>query len=325
MHHFVLPILIDLLSAKGFDEAQLFEGTGFESLDAAMQLSLSPIQFDNLCGNAVKVSQDPLLGLKAGAKLDMVSLGILGYALMSCASVNDSLRLLLRYSKMLLPSVQVSLFPNEKNLAIIAKAPELPPLLERFYVDSLFSGIIHNLRILTDQQVTNIVLELPYDPPENIHLYSDVFGEQLLFNASRYALMLDKPTLKMSLSSANPSAEDVFRRECDRLMVSDVNLGIVSEHVKQILLSARLDFPNCKTVSVRLHMSESTLQRRLAKEGTRYQIILDQVRYTLAREYLQQTLLPVGEIGFLLGYSNAANFRRSFKRWSGMSPAQLRT
>ena len=73
-----------------------------------------------------------------------------------------------------------------------------------------------------------------------------------------------------------------------------------------------------------LHMSESTLQRRLAKEGTRYQRLLDQVRYTLAREYLQQTALPVAEIGLLLGYSDAANFRRSFKRWSGITPSQLR-
>jgi len=27
----------------------------------------------------------------------------------------------------------------------------------------------------------------------------------------------------------------------------------------------------------------------------------------------------------LLGYSSAANFRRSFKRWSGMTPREIRS
>jgi AraC-like DNA-binding protein len=71
-------------------------------------------------------------------------------------------------------------------------------------------------------------------------------------------------------------------------------------------------------------MSESTLQRRLAGEGVRYQSLLDQVRYKLAVEYLQKTRLPISEIALLLGYSNPANFRRTFKRWSGYRPSQLR-
>ena len=91
----------------------------------------------------------------------------------------------------------------------------------------------------------------------------------------------------------------------------------------RIYLSSRLDFPNCKVVAKKLHMSESTLHRRLVKEGTGYQYLLDQVRFILAKEYLGETTLPVSEIGFLLGYSNPANFRRSFKRWSGHSPSKL--
>jgi AraC-like DNA-binding protein len=48
------------------------------------------------------------------------------------------------------------------------------------------------------------------------------------------------------------------------------------------------------------------------------------VRYKLALEYLQKTTLPISEISLLLGYSNPANFRRTFKRWSGQKPSQVR-
>jgi AraC-like DNA-binding protein len=85
------------------------------------------------------------------------------------------------------------------------------------------------------------------------------------------------------------------------------------------------EFPTGVTVARQLHMSESTLQRRLAREGCRYQQLLDQVRYRLANEYLLSTTLPVAEIACLLGFSDSANFRRSFKRWSNTTPSAMRS
>jgi AraC-like DNA-binding protein len=77
-------------------------------------------------------------------------------------------------------------------------------------------------------------------------------------------------------------------------------------------------------VAQRLSISESTLQRKLAKEGTKFQQLLDQIRYRLALEYLQTTDLPIAEIAALLDYDNPANFRKAFKRWSSTTPSQIR-
>jgi len=77
-------------------------------------------------------------------------------------------------------------------------------------------------------------------------------------------------------------------------------------------------------VAQRLSISESTLQRRLAKEGTKYQQLLDQIRFRLALEYLQTTDLPIAEIAALLDYDNPANFRKAFKRWSSTTPSKIR-
>lgn len=243
---------------------------------------------------------------------------------MSSAKVIDSLKLLIKYSKMLLPSVEMSVTNYKQFLVLEAKAPQLPTSLEQFYIDSLFTSSINNLHMLTGHYQTNSRIELPYEQPMDCLLHKQVFGSNIQFNASRYAVSLDRETLQMTLSSSNSASEAIFRRECDRLMLSDAKLGIFSEKVKQILFSARLDFPTCATVAERLYMSESTLQRRLAAEGVRYQELLDQVRYKLAVEYLQKTRLPISEISLLLGYSNPANFRRTFKRWSGLRPAQIR-
>jgi AraC-like DNA-binding protein len=99
---------------------------------------------------------------------------------------------------------------------------------------------------------------------------------------------------------------------------------MVSERVQEVLLQSGTEFPNSMRVAKQLHMSESTLQRRLAKEGYKFQQLLDQVRNKLANEYLTSTQLPVNEIAALLGFSDAANFRRSFKRWSQKTPTMVR-
>jgi len=51
---------------------------------------------------------------------------------------------------------------------------------------------------------------------------------------------------------------------------------------------------------------------------------LDEVRYRLALEYLHNTHLATDEIAHLLGFNNATNFRRAFKRWSSMTPSEVR-
>ena len=167
-------------------------------------------------------------------------------------------------------------------------------------------------------------LKLDYGSVVDKSNYYAVFGPSVEFKADRSVMTFDEQTLLTPISSSNPFAQDIFQRECDRIIASDNHLGLVSERVKQILIGANLDFPSTAVVANKLHMSESTLQRRLAKEGCKFQQLLDQVRYRLAMEYLQGTHLPVTEVALLLGYSSAANFRRSFKRWSGVTPADIR-
>jgi len=44
------------------------------------------------------------------------------------------------------------------------------------------------------------------------------------------------------------------------------------------------------------------------------------VREELAYKYLQDDCISLGEISFLLGFSEMSSFSRAFKRWKGVSP-----
>ncbi|WP_417667581.1 helix-turn-helix domain-containing protein [Roseibium sp.] len=66
------------------------------------------------------------------------------------------------------------------------------------------------------------------------------------------------------------------------------------------------------------------LQRSLADEGTTYAKLFDAERRARALEALLENDRPVSSVAASLGYSDAANFTRAFRRWTGQSPSQYR-
>ena len=71
--------------------------------------------------------------------------------------------------------------------------------------------------------------------------------------------------------------------------------------------------------------SPRTLQRRLAREGTSFQEVLDGFRRIMAADLLDHPNLAIKEIAFLLGYSDLSAFYRAFRRWHGQAPDAYRT
>jgi AraC-like DNA-binding protein len=71
-------------------------------------------------------------------------------------------------------------------------------------------------------------------------------------------------------------------------------------------------------------MSTRTLSRRLADEGATYEEVLDQLRRSLALQYVKQRSLSLSQIAWLLGYEGSTSFNHAFKRWTGHSPSEAR-
>ncbi len=71
-------------------------------------------------------------------------------------------------------------------------------------------------------------------------------------------------------------------------------------------------------------MSVRSFQRRLASHGVNYGHLVDEVRFNLAVQWLKGEDVPITDIAAELGYTDAANFTRAFKRWAGVSPKEFR-
>ncbi|MFT6724212.1 MAG: AraC-like DNA-binding protein [Arenicella sp.] len=324
MHSFYIKTLINVLKSKDIDVNLLFNNSGVMEIDLEKELNLTAQQLDTISTNAIELSQDRQLGLRLGSSMDIPSQGIFGYAIITSATIGDALKLMVRYNKALIPSLDVKVVARASRVEVLIKAPHLPDALKRFYIELLYAAIMRSGNTLIPKGKTSVHLELDYDAPYDQSAYQQLFGSKVQFNRNRSVLSFDEASLDLSIATANPVARDIFRNECDRLLSRDTHRGMVSQRVQEVLLQSGTEFPTSVRVANQLHMSESTLQRRLAKEGYKFQQLLDQVRNKLADEYLTSTQLSINEISALLGFSDAANFRKSFKRWSNKTPIEVR-
>jgi AraC-like DNA-binding protein len=74
-----------------------------------------------------------------------------------------------------------------------------------------------------------------------------------------------------------------------------------------------------------LGMSRRTLARRLAEENLTFSDVLDRMRADLAKHYLEDPNFSISEIAWRLGFQEVAAFTTAFKRWTGVTPTQMRT
>lgn len=324
MHSLYIKTLIKVCKARELDVNCLFNNSGIKDLDLEKELSLSAQQLDTISTNAIEMCDDRQLGLLVGSSMDISSQGIFGYAIITSATIGEALKLMVRYNKALLPSVDVKMLSRQSRIEVLIKAPHLPIDLARFYIELLYAAIMRSGSSLIPKGRTSVHLDFNYDAPYDEVPYQKLFGSKVKFNSDRSVLSFNEADLNLSIVTANPVARDIFRRQCDRLLSRDTHRGMTSERVQEVILQSGTEFPTSMEVAKQLHMSESTLQRRLAKEGYKFQQLLDQVRNKLAHEYLRGTKLSVSDIATLLGFSDAANFRRSFKRWSRKTPSEVR-
>ena len=79
-----------------------------------------------------------------------------------------------------------------------------------------------------------------------------------------------------------------------------------------------------ETVAKKLAMSTRTLARRLTDEHTSYEEVLDQLRRSLALQYIKEPSLSLSLIAWLLGYEGSSSFNHASFRWTGHSPSAAR-
>ncbi|MBT6781063.1 MAG: helix-turn-helix domain-containing protein [Porticoccaceae bacterium] len=316
--------LLTLLAEDGYTQEQLFLSAEARQLGVSDISQIKLTDIPKLLQVIASLTNDPTLMMRLGERTDITSLGAFGFALMSCANLGEALKLLIRYHAITGPGPRFQLRPH--NLGVILRIElELGnPIQKRLITELAFSELRAVGEILINQKITKGELHLNYPPPPDIPNYAVLFPLLVTFNQPYSQLVIPWDIVNTKVTTANPAGHVIFQQQCEDLLRSLNRIENFSAAIRRILINAAGEFPDINQVADKLHVSESTLRRRLGNESTNFRAICDEVRNLLACEYLSTTKLTVAEIASLLDYSEPVSFRRAFVRWNGMTPSDFR-
>ncbi|MFA5122070.1 AraC family transcriptional regulator [Zavarzinia sp.] len=322
---FYIRQIAEQMTASGGDVERWLAGNGL-SRDRLDDPSLK-IPFPllrQLIRDALAITGEPALGLLVGERLAAHAHGVLSYAVMSAATLRQAIEVLEHY----LPVRTALIAANHevRDGELVAEYDEVLPLgdIGRPVTEAITLTFAKLMNTIGAGTVRVQRVLFPFPKPAYHALAEDLFGCEILYGQRRAGLALPAEAIDRPLKMADPAAFEeaaaICRRELERLAAN----SSTAARVRRLLVEANGGFPSLNVTARLLCLTPRTLHRRLIEEGTSFRAILDDVRHRVAAEHLRAGRMSVTEIAYLTGYTDLANFRRAFRRWSGQTPSEFR-
>lgn len=321
----VLAGLVDYARACGVAPEAWFAGTGLSvALVQQSETLVSFRQAATLIRRALRSLPADGVGLQLGSREGLVSFGMLGFAMMSSRTFLEAAETGIRHHQACgsLMDVSMGFSATEATLQVYERFPDAELL--PFLCEELFSSSLAMTRAMLGHDVFPLRVDLSYPPPTYAAAYRRLFNCPVHFNCDANRMVLDAVLLNKPLPTHSPvslsAALDVCRKRIQpSVLLQDVIVsveGLLRENFRQRLSMAQ--------IASRLNVTERTLRRHLLDAGQNFSAIRDRVLEQQARSLLNESLLPIATIATELGFSDLRDFRRAFRRWTGMAPMSMR-
>lgn len=326
----VIPIyfpsaLIRWLETEGYDRTTLIEGTGLEPKDIdEAEVMISFRQHRVLIGNALRLTNNPHLGLLFGRQLKYSSMGIVGFAAMTSKNLGESIETIVKYMKLRAPLIQIGL-EVQGDLAHITidESIDYGPL-RTFMHEGILGSMSHVVEIIPGEIPESIRAQLTFSEPNDWDQHKEHLAFPVEFSQPSSRFIFPAKYLKQTSKLADPATAKSTKALCEvQLKEMEEKEGLLTR-IHGIFLSSGSNYPNLDEVSSQLCVSARTLRRELSKLDTTYQTLLDEYRERISIRYLQSSDLSIQEISVKMGYNDPANFGRAFRKWTGKSPGCYR-
>ena len=314
------------LREAGVDAAPVLHAAGLG--DAPLHDPESRIPFARFAAfyeHAARASGDPCFGLRAGARAELASYDVLGYAALASSTLGEALRVFARYLGVLEDGAEVTL-RNDGEVAVLGyRLVDTAPVAARQITELGIAVLYRWTETLAGTGWRAFEIRFAHDTPGDLRAYREVFGATPRFRAGENAVVFAAAALEGVLASGDPRLRHILERDLARTLAALPQPGDEVDAARRAVAGLLAGgAPTIDRVAGVLGISARTLQRRLAAHGTSHSALLAELRAQLACDYLRHGERSIGEIALLLGYTEISAFHRAFRRWTGRAPRAWR-
>ncbi|GHG60455.1 AraC family transcriptional regulator [Alishewanella longhuensis] len=239
------------------------------------------------------------------------------------ANLAQSLKQLCYFRHQLLPA----LYPKIKridNKLMLSFKPAIALGVQQHFISILAISFLVKLirQQLADSSQLHVLLKQA--TPANEQLFKAHWQCQVSFNQQFDAILIPLAYWHQSFADSNPHRFQQYRQACYQLNQRLPAQRGLLEHLQRQIDRALPRQLGIEDAAALLGLSCSSLKRLLQQHNTNFAAIADEVRRDKAHLLLLQGNYSNRQLAEQLGYSDEHNFRRAFKRWTGMLPSSAK-
>lgn len=290
--------------------------------DPQSKLTLAGV--DGLIGDLARITGRGDLAYEGGRLIQLSSHDVLGYAIMSCPTIDHILRLVCRYYPLMTPLFELRYQRRGRHAELqFLPAAAMPQQTLYFYMQLQAIAFCMQIGQLAGNRQPRFDVAMGMPAPAHLARYRELPLACFQFGApgSGVRIRIDAGLFDQPLPMMDFAALEVAEAQCRELMRQFDAKGQWSDWVAMMLRHAEDCQPTQCELAKLLNISARTLDRSLAGEGVRFRALALRIRNERACELLAEGRQGVSQIAYRLGYTDIANFSRSFKRLNGVSPS----
>jgi AraC-like DNA-binding protein len=277
-----------------------------------------------LLDESAKATACDHFGLLVGERFELDGLGAIGYLMRNSATVGEALRALLLHLYLHDRGAVPILINLDASYVLLGYSiyrngtPGTPHLY-----DAAITIGYRVLQAISGAHWMAAHVQFSHGRPQDPRPYRRLFGPSLRFDAGVSGIVFASSWLDQAIPGADPQLRDLVLRAIQQARASSTMsfAEVVRGALHQMVLSGTSSAAN---VALLFGIHERTLRKRLTTEGTSLQRLVDQTRFELAKQLLENTELPLSEIASALHFADAAVFSRAFRTWAQTSPREWR-
>lgn len=258
-------------------------------------------------------------------KLRAGSIEFMCRAAMAQPTLAQGLDVILSFLSLMLERLPARWVRQQSLAEIVLHEPQTEP--NRAFTYFTYWMIVHGVACwLAGRRIPILAIELRCAAPDYCDDYRVMFSENLRFDRPRTRMIFAADCLDAPLKRSAQELQCFLAEAPANILVKYRDpLSLASQIKQDLRLLPAQQWPETEGVAQRLHMSASTLRRRLADEGQTYQGLKDGVRKELAIQWLGEPQLSYAVIAQRLGFADTSSFYKAFRKWSGSNPGHYRS
>ncbi|WP_148861163.1 AraC family transcriptional regulator [Marinobacter fonticola] len=320
-----LHTIAELLRQRGVDDRALLTRVGLDPAcltDDDVRVSLS--QASEFVTRAIVESGEPGLGILLASELRLPLHGALGLAAMNSRTLGEAMDLMVRYLSLRAPHLRIFCRTEGDTTTLrVVSGFDLGPL-QSFIMDAMVFGCVMMGIQLLGEPLRGARVHRRGHEPSYFQRFRQRIPVPVMYGCDEDAILIPRGQLSSPIRFSDEQAAEVSREQCEQALLRlNENAGFVAR-VRRVIETSHPFPPKLGRAAGTLFVSERTLKRRLQEENASFQMLVDEVRLERAQDLLVNTHMGLSQIADALGYADAANFTRAFKRWTGTSPSAHR-